>query len=59
MYGAARKALESSGLRVVRSYVGEYITSLEMAGMSVTVTSLDAELLSMLDAPARTVRFVA
>ena len=59
LYRGARKALESSGLRVVRSYVGEYITSLEMAGASVTVTLLDEELLSMLDAPASTVRFSA
>jgi len=59
LYRAARRALESSGLRVVRSFVGEYITSLEMAGASVTVTLLDEELLSMLDAPASTVRFSA
>ncbi len=56
LYRGARRALESSGLRVIRSYVGEYITSLEMAGASVTVTLLDEELLSLLDAPARTVR---
>jgi dihydroxyacetone kinase len=57
LYRGARRALESSGLRVIRSYVGEYITSLEMAGASVTVTLLDQELLSLLDAPASTVRF--
>jgi dihydroxyacetone kinase-like protein len=59
LYRGARRALESSGLRVVRSYVGEYITSLEMAGASVTVTLLDDELLSFLDAPASSVRFSA
>ena len=57
LYRGARKALEAHGLRVVRSYVGEYITSLEMAGASITVTVLDDELLALLDAPARTVRF--
>jgi dihydroxyacetone kinase len=57
LYRGARRALESSGLRVIRSYVGEYITSLEMAGASVTVTLLDEELLSLLDAPAGSVRF--
>ncbi len=57
LYRGARRALESSGLRVIRSYVGEYITSLEMAGASVTVTLLDEELTSLLDAPASTVRF--
>jgi dihydroxyacetone kinase len=57
LYRGARRALEASGLRVVRSYVGEFITSLEMAGASVTVTMLDDELLSLLDAPASTPRF--
>jgi dihydroxyacetone kinase len=59
VYRGARRALEASGLRVVRSQVGEFITSLEMAGVSVTVTLLDDELLSLLDAPARTVKFIA
>jgi dihydroxyacetone kinase len=59
VYRGARRALEASGLHVVRSQVGEFITSLEMAGVSVTVTVLDDELLSLLDAPARTVKFIA
>ena len=59
LYRGARRALEASGLKVVRSYVGEFITSLEMAGASLTVTLLDDELLSFLDAPASTVRFNA
>jgi phosphoenolpyruvate---glycerone phosphotransferase subunit DhaK len=57
LYRGARRALEASGLKVIRSYVGEFITSLEMAGASLTVTLLDAELLSFLDAPSSTVRF--
>jgi phosphoenolpyruvate---glycerone phosphotransferase subunit DhaK len=57
VYRGARRALEASGLKVVRSYVGEYITSLEMAGASLTVTLLDDELLSLLDAPSSSVRF--
>ena len=56
VYRAARSALEAHGLQVVRSYVGEYITSLEMAGVSVTVTLLDAELLALLDAPSHAAR---
>jgi phosphoenolpyruvate---glycerone phosphotransferase subunit DhaK len=59
VYRGARRALEASGLRVVRSQVGEFITSLEMAGVSVTVTLLDDELLTLLDAPANTVRYSA
>jgi phosphoenolpyruvate---glycerone phosphotransferase subunit DhaK len=57
LFRAARRALEASGLRVVRGYVGEFITSLEMAGASITVTLLDDELLRFLDAPARTAAF--
>jgi dihydroxyacetone kinase len=57
LYRGARRALEASGLKVIRSYVGEFITSLEMAGASITVTLLDDELLSLLDAPSSTVRF--
>lgn len=58
IYRASRRAAEAAGLRVVRSFVGEYITSLEMSGVSVTMTFLDAELTELLDAPARTPRFV-
>ncbi|MGH7764985.1 MAG: dihydroxyacetone kinase subunit DhaK [Candidatus Dormibacteraceae bacterium] len=59
LYRGARRILEESGLRVVRSYVGEFITSLEMAGASLTVTVLDDELVRFLDAPARTPAFTA
>ena len=41
-----------------RSYVGEFLTSLQMAGVSVTIVLLDEELLSLLDAPCKTVRIV-
>ena len=58
LYRAARRALERAGNLVRRSIVGEYITSLEMAGASVTVTLLDDELTGLLDAPARAARFV-
>jgi dihydroxyacetone kinase len=57
VYRASRRAAEAAGLHVVRSFVGEYITSLEMSGVSVTLTFLDAELTGLLDAPARTPRF--
>jgi dihydroxyacetone kinase-like protein len=58
LYRAARRALEQAGNAVTRSLVGEHITSLEMAGASVTVTLLDDELRSLLDDPARAARFV-
>jgi len=56
LYRAARRELEAAGHRVVRSLVGEYVTSLEMTGASITITILDDELLALLDAPARTAR---
>ena len=57
LYRAARRALEAAGNHVSRSLVGNYITSLEMGGASVTVTTLDDELGGLLDAPANAARF--
>jgi dihydroxyacetone kinase len=57
LYRAARRDLEQAGLVVTRSFVGEFVTSLEMAGASVTVMLLDDELTALLDAPARAARF--
>jgi dihydroxyacetone kinase-like protein len=54
LYHAARKRLESFGLKVTRSLVGNYTTSLEMAGGSVTVTLLDSEIETLWDAPVHT-----
>ena len=45
--------LHSRGLQIHRSYVGEYVTSLQMAGVSVSLLRLDDELTPLLDAPAR------
>jgi dihydroxyacetone kinase-like protein len=44
--------LEERGLRARRAWVGEYATSLEMAGMSLSLLRLDDELVRLLDAPA-------
>jgi dihydroxyacetone kinase-like protein len=54
MYDAARRVLDGKGLTVARSLVGNYCTSLEMAGCSLTVTALDDELRGLWDAPVRT-----
>jgi len=54
MYNAARHILEQRGLKVVRSLVGPYVTSLEMAGCSLTVTQLTPELRALWDAPVHT-----
>jgi dihydroxyacetone kinase-like protein len=54
MYNAARRLLEARGIRIVRSLVGSYVTSLDMAGCSLTVTLLDDELARLWDAPVYT-----
>ena len=46
--------LAPNGVKVVRSLVGNYVTSLDMAGCSITVTLLDDELKGLWDAPVHT-----
>ncbi|WP_221584918.1 dihydroxyacetone kinase subunit DhaK [Microbacterium sp. G2-8] len=46
------------GLRIERTYVGEYATSLEMAGASVSFLALDDDRLALLNAPARSPFFL-
>ncbi|MCZ8111040.1 MAG: dihydroxyacetone kinase subunit DhaK [Betaproteobacteria bacterium] len=54
MVNAARKQLGAAGLEVVRHLTGSYVTSLEMAGCSITTTLVDDELLALWDAPVHT-----
>jgi len=54
VYRQARKLLEARGVKVTRSLVGNYVTSLEMQGASVTVLRLDSELTALWDAPVHT-----
>ncbi|MDX8510765.1 dihydroxyacetone kinase subunit DhaK [Mesorhizobium captivum] len=54
MYNSARKIFERSGVRVIRSLVGSYVTSLDMAGCSITLTMLDDEMTALWDAPVHT-----
>lgn len=54
MYGAAARELEKYGVRIERSLVGSYVTSLDMAGCSLTVTMLDDEVKRLWDAPVHT-----
>jgi len=54
MYNEVAQVLDKAGVSVVRSLVGPYITSLEMAGCSVTLLRVDDELLRLWDAPVRT-----
>lgn len=54
IYNEVEKYLSARGIKAMRSYVGEYMTSLEMGGFSVTLLKLDSELMNLLDAPCRT-----
>ncbi|MDX6309158.1 MAG: phosphoenolpyruvate---glycerone phosphotransferase subunit DhaK [Nocardioidaceae bacterium] len=54
MYNEVNKILAANGVQVARSLVGSYITSLDMAGTSVTLLKVDDGLLSLWDAPVRT-----
>lgn len=52
VFRRAAQRLSEAGIRIHRSYVGEYSTSLEMAGCSLTLMRLDDELRRWVDAPA-------
>jgi phosphoenolpyruvate---glycerone phosphotransferase subunit DhaK len=54
VYNELAKQLEKRGLRATRNLVGDYITSLEMAGVSITILALDDELTALWDAPVHT-----
>jgi dihydroxyacetone kinase-like protein len=54
VYGELHDLLERHGVRIARNLVGPYITSLEMAGCSITLLRLDEELTRLWDAPVRT-----
>src|SRR5712672_826112 len=54
MYDAVRRLLEAAGSVVTRSLVGNFVTSLDMAGCSVTVSMLDEEMKRLWDAPVHT-----
>ncbi|MGY4860114.1 dihydroxyacetone kinase subunit DhaK [Cryobacterium sp. AP23] len=52
LFGHAHERLTELGITVGRSYVGEYCTSLDMAGASLTLVRLDDEIEALLEAPA-------
>jgi dihydroxyacetone kinase-like protein len=58
MYRKVHQLLADRDLTVHRAYVGEYATSMEMAGASFTFFRLDDELAALLDHPAHTPFFV-
>lgn len=54
MYDNLRDAFAKRGLAIARSLVGNFVTSLDMAGCSATITLLDDELARLWDAPVHT-----
>jgi len=54
MYGEVAKLMDKAGITVARNLIGNYITSLEMAGCSATVLQVDEELITLWDAPVNT-----
>lgn len=54
MYDAVSKYLGPTGCKITRSLVGNFVTSLDMAGCSVTVSLLDEEMKRLWDAPVHT-----
>jgi dihydroxyacetone kinase len=58
LYRGAHRLLTDTGIDVHKVWVGEYATSLEMAGASISLLQLDAELVPLIDAPAESPFFV-
>ena len=54
-----QQVLAAKGIKVYKTFVGEYMTSLEMEGFSVSLLRLDDELKALLDAHADTIAFKA
>ena len=54
LYGAIAKLLEEEGISVAKAFVGEYVTSLEMAGASISLIKLDGEREDLLADPMHT-----
>jgi dihydroxyacetone kinase-like protein len=54
LYHEAARLLEAAGVKAARSLVGSYVTSLDMAGASITVSLLDDEATKLWDAPVHT-----
>lgn len=48
-YRKASKILEEKNIKIYRNYIGEFATSMEMAGLSITLLKLDSELKELLD----------
>ncbi len=58
LYRQVNRLLDAAGVRPYRVWIGEYVTSLEMAGASLSLLRLDDELKALVDAPAQSPFFV-
>jgi dihydroxyacetone kinase-like protein len=54
VYNDLQRVLGERGIKITRNLIGPYITSLEMAGCSITLLKLDDELTRLWDAPVKT-----
>ena len=54
VYNKVAKMCADRGVTIARNLVGSYITSLEMAGCSITLLKLDDEMIRLWDAPVNT-----
>jgi dihydroxyacetone kinase-like protein len=54
VYNELVKILNGQGIKIARNLIGSYITSLEMAGCSITLVKMDDELIRLWDAPVNT-----
>lgn len=52
--GSVRKILDEKKIKVYKTYVGEYATSMEMAGASISICKVDAEMKEWMDMPVKT-----
>jgi dihydroxyacetone kinase-like protein len=54
VYNELAKILDGQGIKIARNLIGPYITSLEMAGCSITLLKMDDEMIRLWDAPVKT-----
>jgi dihydroxyacetone kinase-like protein len=54
MVNSARRILDRAGVKATRFLTGSYVTALDMAGVSITVSALDGQAKELWDAPVHT-----
>ena len=54
LFESSKKILDKKNIKLSRSLVGNYTTSLEMAGGSITITKLDQQIINHWDSPVHT-----